>query len=504
MKKENIYNLYRLSITMLIMGLMATTAFSQSLTDALRYSTVYPGGTARTAGAGGAFGALGGDFGGITINPASLATYRSSEFTFSPGIRNEKTESILQGSTLSTSNSENHFGLENLGLVLSNQPIASDWYTSNLAIGFNKIANFDRSYNFSGATIGSITERWVELANGLNFQQLDDFEAYPAYSTGAIYDFEEDGFYETDFQGLPDQAVSKGQFVDQEGSINELSLTWAGNYKNKMSIGLGVGIPFLSFEELKTYYEEDPNGEIPIFDDLEYTEYLNTTGTGVNLKAGFIYTPARVLRIGASVQSPTWYFLTDDYDTNVAYSFTDSQGAQSYDESSPAGTFRYRFRAPWIATISAATLYKAGDIQGFVSADLEYKDYSSANYNLTANSVEEADREYGRLLNAEINQELTSAASIRLGTELAYKKLRLRGGVQLTQSAFEADDGATSETLSLGIGVREDKFFIDLGLIHRTSELGYIPYVVSNDSRNQLVINDFTTNNWIVTLGYKF
>ena len=75
----------KLLFTLLILGI-GSLVTSQSLSDALRYSTTYAGGTARTVGAGGAFGALGGDFGALSINPAGLATYRSSEITFSAAV----------------------------------------------------------------------------------------------------------------------------------------------------------------------------------------------------------------------------------------------------------------------------------------------------------------------------------------------------------------------------------------------------------------------------------
>ena len=58
-------------------------AWSQLASDALRYSSVSYGGTGRSMGTGNSMSVLGGDFGTISINPAGLATYRSSDFMFS-------------------------------------------------------------------------------------------------------------------------------------------------------------------------------------------------------------------------------------------------------------------------------------------------------------------------------------------------------------------------------------------------------------------------------------
>ena len=60
------------------------TLRAQSLYDAIRYSDLEVGGTARTVGVGGAIGALGADFSVLSTNPAGLATYRRAEFVFTP------------------------------------------------------------------------------------------------------------------------------------------------------------------------------------------------------------------------------------------------------------------------------------------------------------------------------------------------------------------------------------------------------------------------------------
>ena len=59
------------TIAILIVGILfQVSVFAQNEMDALRYSQIIPGGTARFASMGGAFGALGGDFSSLGINPA--------------------------------------------------------------------------------------------------------------------------------------------------------------------------------------------------------------------------------------------------------------------------------------------------------------------------------------------------------------------------------------------------------------------------------------------------
>ncbi|MFM7153047.1 MAG: hypothetical protein ACKOZV_02835, partial [Bacteroidota bacterium] len=53
-----------------IVAITASPAFSQTAADVLRYSYLQPGGTARSLGASNAFGALGAEFGALSMNPA--------------------------------------------------------------------------------------------------------------------------------------------------------------------------------------------------------------------------------------------------------------------------------------------------------------------------------------------------------------------------------------------------------------------------------------------------
>jgi hypothetical protein len=493
-----------LNIIFISLLFSATFLDGQGLQDALRYSATIPGGTARTIGAGGAFGALGGDFGALSINPAGLAVYRKSEFVASFGYLSNSIESLLAGENFSTITEEGYPGLENLGIIINKNPIGSKWATSNFAIGYNKIANFNRDYSFSGSTLGSITERWVQLADGIPSGDLDVFETQPAFIAGAIYDFDEDDLYNTDLDQYQDTRIRKEQFIAESGGISELSLSWAGNYDNKFSLGLGLGIPFVNYRELKEYYEDDPNAEIPVFNELQYTEFLNTTGTGINFRGGLIYTPTRKIRVGLSLHSPTYYFLTDDFFSEITYDFVDGNGAQRYTEGSPDGNFQYRFTSPWKAILSIATLYKVGEIQGFVSADVEMRNYANANFNLTSDSNNSADREYQDILNDDIDFLLTNSAIIRLGTEMAYKKLRLRAGMQMDQSPFSVDDGAFDNRYSFGIGLRENRFFIDLALTSFNTGEGYYAYLSENESRDPFVDSDITRNNFVATFGFKF
>lgn len=97
---------------------LTATAFAQNENDALRYSMQQNfGTTARSLSMGGAFGALGADFSSLSINPAGIAVYRRSEFTFSPVLQFRDNSASYLG-TLTTDNRAN-IGIGNLGFVLA-------------------------------------------------------------------------------------------------------------------------------------------------------------------------------------------------------------------------------------------------------------------------------------------------------------------------------------------------------------------------------------------------
>ncbi|MBT8234399.1 MAG: hypothetical protein HKO66_08560 [Saprospiraceae bacterium] len=476
--------------------------YGQNLADAVRYSTLLPGGTARTMGAGGAFGAMGGDFGVLTINPAGVADFRSSDLSFSFSFNGGETSSLLKGGN---SNVESHVSepiLDNIGVVFHARPNGGSLITNNLAIGLNNHNNFRQDFLFSGSTKGSITERFAERANNRSPEFFDVFEAELAWETGAIYDFDEDLVYETDIDTIRD--VYKQQDVSRSGKLNELVIAWAGKFRNNFNLGVGIGIPFVSFEETKIYQEIDEGDRIEFFDNLTFEERLVTKGTGFNFKIGAGYTIDRTIRLGLSYQSPTYFNLDDNYENNLNYTFTADNVRESYDSRSPEGRFEYKLTTPSRLTASVGTLIKTEKLKGFINVDAQLVSYASNRFNFTENNDSPSELNYEREVNALIKEDLRSTINFNIGGEVAYEKFRVRGGLGLVGSPYEIDDGATfNKVYSLGGGFRGERFYLDFAYQLRTIEEGYIPYQVLDDNRNQFVTNETDISKLIFTVGFK-
>jgi hypothetical protein len=470
-------------------------AFGQGVSEAMRYSFTGTGGTARTIGVGGAFGAMGGDYSVVNINPAGIATYKKGEFTITPSFTKVNTLSNLVNSINPVSRNKNIVALDNLGLVFTNKK-----GTSSFTLGFSKIADLSKSFTYSGTTVGSITERFKERANGKNLDELDDFEGYAAYNVGAIYDADSNKVYESDFDNFSSPA--KTQVVSQSGYINELSIAWGKKINERIFFGAALGIPFINFEETKSYEEFDPQNQNPTFTSLKYDEYLQTTGAGANLKVGVILQPVKGIRIGGAIHTPTFYRLNDDYNTALTYSYYDLKDYK-YDYQSPDGSFKYKFNTPAKLIGSLGYMYDFGKLKGFINGDVEWVDYNTGKFDFTAYSTDPSERTYTDDINQEIETYLGSALNMRLGTELVYDKLRLRAGIENGQDPISANS-AKIQSLSYGLGYRDNNFFIDFALRTRSSVEGYVPYVLTNPDRENVVNNRVAFTKGVVTIGFKF
>lgn len=474
-------------------------AFAQGIGDAVRFSSYDPIGTARTVGVGSAFGSMGGDFSVIGINPAGIAEYRIGELNITPSIGTSNTNSFFVDDPQNTKRSRSNFLLDNVGFVGSNSPRGSKWQTSNWAVGYSKLVNFSRNVNIVGSTEGSITERFVERANGNTLDELDGFEAGPAYDAGAIFE-DGSGNYATDY--FEDDIVDKEQFIDQKGSINELSIAWAGNYDNQLNIGISAGIPFVSFRETKTYKEGITENDFS--NQLEYVESLNTTGAGFNLKFGVQYKAMRQLRVGAAIHSPTWYTLNDDYSSLINYEYTSTEESFTGQGQSPDGSFKYKLTTPWKAVGSIGSIYKIGELKGFANIDIEFLDYTNNEFDFTSHSNDPSEVTFTQEVNGEIDNQLGSATNIRIGTELAYTSVRFRLGYSISTSPY-INDSEKYTAFSAGLGFRADKFFLDFGYRRKSIQEGYNPYVVlDQENRDPLTNIETDYGRLVATIGFKF
>jgi hypothetical protein len=478
--------------------LIAAALNAQTFNDALRFSSFEAGGTARSIGVGGALGALGADFSVMSTNPAGLGWYRSSEFLLSPSLFTAKTESLLTNDEegFPRKDSRTNFNFNSVGVVVASRPRSANWSAFNFGIGLNRLANFNQEFFYRGLSQGSIVDRFLEQANS---GQFSDFESNLAINAEAVYDLPPaNGIYESDFELRPNANIRRQQNVTTKGSISELAFAFAGNYKERLLLGATIGVPFLSYNESKDYEENDDNAEVPFFRNLTYTERLNITGAGINLKLGMIYRASQAFRLGLAVHTPTAFSLSESYRTEMGYSYNtqpdDTGEIVDNRAQSPDGLFEYKLNTPWRVTGSLGYIYEKN---GFLGAELEWVNYGNNQFRFSGFPDDE------REANGIIANQLGAAWNLRLGGELAYEAFRFRAGLGFQQSPL-ADDNSIATTLGAGLGVRGKSAFLDLAYQYRRAEDEYRPYLTSGVLPEQVVENKLGRSQLVLTFGFRF
>lgn len=479
---------------------MTTFMHAQNVNDAVQYSVTEVGGTARFLGAGGAFSALGADFGALSQNPASLAMYRRNEIVFTPALRFIEDKSTLQNSdNYAFLSRKSKFHFPNLGLIFHTEPNSTYWKTFNVGLGFNKVANFNRNTYYEGNSKGSIMDSFLEDAQASGaVDNYYPFGAGMAYGINALYPGGAQGVT-SDFDTFPNASVYKTHIQNTSGGINEMVISFGANYNDKLMMGATIGVPFMRYTKESTWTENDIKDEVPFFDNLRYTEFLETGGIGVNFKMGLIYRANQMVRIGAAIHSPTFTGMTETYHTGLQYAYTIGSVPYVGDTTSIEGTTDYKFRSPWRANLGVAVVLGKS---GFLSGDVEFVDYAASQFNLTSDIQSPENEAYERALNNDINRQLKQAMNVRLGGEASLDVFRVRAGVNLMGKPYAGETGFNlAYTGGFGVRDRDGNFYVDLGYRRSTND-GTLQAYASTRNPNAAVTNA-VINEFLLTVGFR-
>ena len=475
--------------------LLATAVSGQNTNDALRvaqspyvvsaalFSQNFYEGTARTAAMGNAFISLGGDIGALSINPASSAVYKYSEFSITPSVNGFISSSDYLNN-ISNSNS-NSMGISSLGYVgyLNKHNRAKNNSTFNIAFAINKLNNFNSRFSASGTTDQS---SWLStvaygadgyLGSELDMGSNDGFPfnlgvpwrsvlAYNAFLIDPLPDSDDTYFGAT--ENLTGTSIAIAGDLDQSftretsGSLSEFVINAGGGIGNRLFYGINLGIQSLNFRDIQIYQESAVNPALfnSGFDNLKHTYDQSTIGIGVNAKFGLIYIPVNGLRFGATVSTPTFMTITDEWDETLESNFT-TGNPKSYTKSSPIGKSSYNLISPFRAGLGISYVIKTFAI---LSADFEGVGFNFMSLN-DSNDDNAFDGAGGE--NETIRDDFRFAKNIRLGVEIKpLPQLALRAGYAFYQSPETV--GLDNNLISIGAGINtRNGFFGDFAIIHK-------------------------------------
>jgi hypothetical protein len=515
------------------LALGASRAFAQDEADALRYSRLQFGGSARTLGIGGANVALGADYGSVSSNPAGLGLYQKSEVQITPGFGVSSGDGqMINPGVLSPntplaplSQSTNNFNLSG-GAVFSGrrnrQNADSDWKGGAFAIGFTRVADFNVGSNYQDnvgddrSLLQRLREPRTTIMGGVNsivgqslsnssYYNLDGigFGAYLTDTTSRRVNGQRQYSLLTQSRN---GAIGQSERITNTGSMTQFDLAYGGSYRDKLYIGLGLGIVSSNFRQRRDLTETEFDPSTPL-NNFTLRDEVHTDGTGFNARLGLIYRLSDAVRLGASVQTPTWMRLTDTYSSSIVANFdaVPRYPASTQDATTGTNQYAYKIRTPFRANGGVAvTIGK----YGFLTGDVEYVGYQQARLDSDPNNSLGDNASFANT-NAYIAQAFDKAVNLRVGGEARLDIFRVRAGFAHYGSPYSASSANPSFTnlaqnyYTAGLGVRTGSFFVDLAGVYTRYNTYYSPYLLDSATEPIIQVQNsrFTTT---LTAGLTF
>lgn len=506
--------------------LISSSLFAQGEADALRFSREGLYGTARAMSMGGAFGALGGDQSGLTLNPAGIAVYRSSEVV---GTLNLSRNQSAAGDRTAH---KSRFDMDNFGFV-GYFPLRNDVMPLiNFGFTYNKLQSFDHHRNAQGNPRSTLIDYIADRSAGIDPVDLkmgkdlpDPFNTQPwlpvlAYNSYLIIPVNEGASY--DPVDTKNETAVNEIITREKGYMDNYDFTVGTTISHVLNLGFALSIKDVSYNLTSDYLEDFNSGGYTL------TNWFTTSGAGVSAKIGAIYRPVNELRLGVAYHTPTWYTMTETYEAQI----DDDMGAYITDPDYKKGqTYSARFtndydlKTPGKLVASIATVLGGRFI---ASLDYELTDYSAMKLSVPSGAYEKHD--WYKVDNKYISMDFRTASTIRTGMEFRFtQQFSGRLGYAWMQNPYEAkfrESGdaaiAGSNTiyrmegdthyLTGGLGYRFNRnFFLDCALVYQTQTDDLYPFPnLFTANREELVIDatPFQLKNksvrGLITLGYKF
>jgi hypothetical protein len=464
----------------------------------LLYARPSISGTARAIGSGGAYGSVGADLGSVTINPAGIGLYRSTDFSVTPALLIAMNETKFNGSVTNTTLprvSINQAGVA-FTKVLKSSAKKNDFsfnptrlHSFTIAINYQRQAMFSRTQNFDGLNTNNSGVDYYTFVLNETRQPLNT-DNYPiemvlAYSSEMIYFDSATNSYISRVAPTIYQSGS----IQTKGAVDELDFAFGGNVSDKFYFGVGLGVNFLNYQRIASFTETDSENNSPGFQDYTFSTSLRESGVGFNARFGAIYRPASWMRFGLAYHIPTYYALSESYAVNMTAYFDTFY----YAIDAASLPLKYKLRNPMKGVASASFYLKEN---GFFSIDYEFLNYGSLYYNFGGDY-----KSVSQEVNASAKATYTFGHVIRAGFEGAYKTFRGRLGYSIATSPYKKDKSIKGydelrHQASLGLGYRGNRFYIDGAYLIGIMKDASYPYADFELKNAQFSHQVFITVGW--------
>jgi hypothetical protein len=499
---------HTLMIGMFSLGMLVSNA--QSVADGLLFGQQENAGTARFRAMSGAFGALGGDLSAMGINPAGSVVFNNHFASISLTNYNRQNNNTFNENQLNSK--DNDLGVNQVGgvIIFNNQNKKKTITKFSLGLNYDTTRSYDDRLAYNGSSSNSIADYFLGFANGI---AVDNFQLRGDESISGLYRFlgEDFGFgaqqgflgYQSFLIDSTDNAdplntnyvanTGTGSFTQNYDIINagfngKVSFNGAIEIKEKLSLGLNLNSHSINYQTTTRFREGNTNADATV-SSAQFINNLDVQGNGFSFQLGAIAKVTDELRLGATYESPTWYTINETNTQEIAATRLEN-GNSVTEIISPdvVNIFApYNLRSPGSVTGSIAYIF--GE-KGLLSIDYSIRNYSNLRFS-PANDPVFIDN------NAAINNNLTSAATLRIGGEYRIERLSIRAGYRNEASPYE-DKNIQSDVngYSFGLGYTWGSTIVDLS------------YDGSDRDMNQQLFTGVgrtavTMNNVTLTLGFN-
>ena len=501
--------------SLLLASIGAMGASAQTQYDAFRFSENELNGTARFVGMGGAMGALGADISVIGTNPAGIGLFRGHDLSTSFSFNSTNVKSDFNG--VSMSEKKNHMSYDQLGFVYSTK-IGNRTNVRYINFGFNyhKSSNLNKLFSAGGFLDGmSQTNQMANMMRGWSTTDFDNIYNYGTELDDGLtnpYDAYDSNYpylgvmgIRTELVGVGANGTPVGWYGDknyyhsrEEGGIQQYDFNVSFNVQDKMYFGATFGVYDIDYRR-STFYSEDIFDNTNGADHVGYYEMNNihrTSGTGIDLKLGAIFRPIddSAFRFGFAIHTPTWYNLTDTYDSNIyteiAYKFSDGR-TSSFKANETVSDYvggqnlqEYRLTTPWKFNVNMGTVL--GGIMA-LGAEYEFASYNTCKFHYY-DGYEMVDQ------NKNISADLKGVHTLRIGMETRLGSMfSLRAGYNFSSQAFketaykalnvndmrtdvEYNNKMSQNTATVGLGYRGRIFYADIAYKYNVYKSDFYPF----------------------------
>ena len=514
-------------------SLLAQGDPAQYADDAFRYNDFVQQGSARFRAVGGNHAALGGDASNIAGNPAGLGFYNRSEFTLSPSLNLLSGKSTFLGSNLNAEKTNVNIG--QLSVVFAGQTSPnSRWRRSSFGVSYSQSLNFSDQVDASGLNKNTNSTFLNEYIPGLNkggpgsvkeadlnrdFSPSNNTTRTPEAALYGLYLINATPYGANTIQtnGSPffnndlDARLARNQRVTatRSGANSQWTFAYGSNFEDKLYLGVSANISRLRYDSQITVRESPVNGD---FDNYGRTNNLLVTGTGVGLTVGAIYRPVQSFQVGLTASTPTFYSMKETFQQTffafgrVPVLVNNLKGGNTLKVD--PNDFDYTMTTPFRAS-GGLTYFLGGGKYGFLTATADYVAYGGMNMGTDGLSTSQGNADFKNAVKSEVKSTYQNVVNVKAGAEVRVNILRVRAGVAYLPTAYRIDldrisaDARARTLFTGGVGVRTDRFSVDLSGSFYNQKSGLSPYFL-NDADTPTVSTTTQRANAMLSVGLFF